>query len=149
MAERPIAAFPIGLVALDIDGTLIGDDLALRSRTIAAVTAARERGVHVSLVTGRMTSSAIVFARQLGLVDPIVAFQGALVRELPPPEHDPRLGRILDHRPLPALPAREVVTWARSVGLEPHVNHLERFVIQADDPRAEDYSSFLGARATV
>ncbi len=147
--DRPAAELPIGLVALDIDGTLIGDDLALRPRTIAAVASARERGVHVSLVTGRMTSSAIVFARQLGLVDPIVAFQGALVRELPPPERDPRLGRILDHRPLPAVPAREVVTWARSVGLEPHVNHLERFVIQADDPRAEDYSSFLGARATL
>jgi hydroxymethylpyrimidine pyrophosphatase-like HAD family hydrolase len=45
--------------------------------------------------------------------------------------------------------AREVVTWAQSVGLEPHVNHLERFVIRADDPRAEDYSSFLGSRAEI
>jgi hydroxymethylpyrimidine pyrophosphatase-like HAD family hydrolase len=35
------------------------------------------------------------------------------------------------------------------VGLEPHVNHLERFVIGADDPRAEDYSTFLGARAEI
>jgi hydroxymethylpyrimidine pyrophosphatase-like HAD family hydrolase len=35
------------------------------------------------------------------------------------------------------------------VGLEPHVNHLERFVIRADDPRAEDYSTFLGSRAEI
>jgi hydroxymethylpyrimidine pyrophosphatase-like HAD family hydrolase len=93
--------------------------------------------------------SALPFARQLGLVDPIVAYQGALIRDLPPPDRDPRLGRILRHRPLPAAPAREAIAWARSVGLAPHINHLERFVVQADDPRAEDYSAFFGANATV
>jgi len=147
--ERPAGAFPIGLVALDIDGTLIGEDLAITPRTVSAVAAAMARGVHVSLVTGRMTTSAIVFARRLGLVDPIVAYQGALVRELPPADRDPRLRRILRHTPLAADAAKEVVDWSKGVGLEPHVNHLERFVVQADDPRAEDYSSFLGARATV
>lgn len=145
----PAAAFPIGLIALDLDGTLIDDDLALRPRTIAAIAAARAQGVAVSIVTGRMTTSARPFARTLGLVDPIVAYQGALVRALPAAADDPRLGRILAHRPLAADAAREVIAWARSVGLEPHINHLERFVIGADDPRAEDYSAFLGSRAEV
>jgi Cof subfamily protein (haloacid dehalogenase superfamily) len=140
---------PIGLVALDIDGTLVGDDLVIGPRTLAAVRAAMDRGVHVSLVTGRMTTSALKFARSLDLVDPIVAYQGALIRALPPPDRDPRLGRILAHRPLPAAAAREVIAWSRTVGLEPHLNHLERFVVQSDDPRAEDYSSFIGARALV
>jgi Cof subfamily protein (haloacid dehalogenase superfamily) len=148
-AIRPAAALPIRLVALDIDGTLVGDDLVIGPRTLAAVRAAMDRGVRVALVTGRMTTSALRFARTLGLVEPIVAYQGALIRALPPATADPRLGRILAHRPLPAAAAREVITWSRSVGLEPHLNHLERFVIQADDPRAEDYSSFIGARALV
>ena len=148
-ATRPGPSFPIGLIALDLDGTLIGDDLVLGPRTVAAIGAARAAGVAVSIVTGRMTTSALPFARTLGLVDPIVAYQGALVRALPPPARDPRLGRILAHRPLGPDAAREVIAWARSVGLEPHVNHLERFVIQADDPRAEDYSTFLGARAEL
>ena len=148
-AARPAPAFPIGLIALDLDGTLIGEDLVLGPRTIAAISAARERGVAVSIVTGRMTTSALPFARTLGLIDPIVAYQGALVRAMLPRGADPRLGRILAHRPLAADAAREVIAWAKSVGLEPHVNHLERFVIQADDPRAEDYSTFLGARAEV
>jgi len=146
---RPKPGFPIELIALDLDGTLIGEDLVLGQRTLEAIAAARKRGIAVSIVTGRMTSSALPFARALGLVDPIVAYQGALVRALPPPSHDPRLGRILAHRPLAAAAARDVIGWAKSVGLEPHVNHLERFIIQADDPRAEDYSSWLGARADV
>jgi Cof subfamily protein (haloacid dehalogenase superfamily) len=146
--NRPAAALPIRLVALDIDGTLIGEDQFLRDRTVAAVRAARHRGVSVSLVTGRMSTSAIVFARKLGLTEPIVAYQGALIRALRP-DGDARLGRLLRHRPLAAAAAREVALWARSVGLEPHVNHLERFIIRADDPRAEDYSSFLGSRAEI
>ncbi len=146
---RPAPEFPIGLIALDLDGTLIGEDLELGPRIVAAIRAARERGVAVSIVTGRMTTSALPFARRLGLVDPIVAYQGALVRALPTPDADPRLGRILAHRPLAADAARDVIAWSKEVGLEPHVNHLERFVIQADDPRAEDYSTFLGARAEM
>ncbi len=146
---RPGAAFPIRLVALDIDGTLVGDDQLIPARTAAAVCGALDRGVHVSLVTGRMSTSARRFARRLGLVDPIVAYQGALIRELPPADCDPALGRILRHRPLAVDAARDVIAWARDAGLEPHVNDLEQFVIQADDPRAEDYSSFLGERDHV
>jgi hypothetical protein len=141
-------ALPIRLLALDLDGTLVGDDLLLRERTRAAIGAAIDRGVSVSIVTGRMATSAMVFARELGVRDPLVGFQGALIRAVPDPGFE-RLGRLLLHRPLAAAAAREAIEWSRSIGLDPHVNHLERFIIRADDPRAEDYSAFLGGRAVV
>lgn len=141
-------AFPIGLIALDLDGTLVGDDLVLHDRTKAAIGAALRRGVSVSIATGRMATSALRFARELGLRDPIVGYQGALIRAIPE-SGDERLGRLLLHRPLAAAATREAIEWTRSIGLDPHVNHLERFVIRADDPRAEDYSAFLGGRAIV
>ena len=142
------ARFPIRLLALDIDGTLVGQDLGLRDRTVAAVRAAVHRGVAVSLVTGRMASSAREFADVLALSAPIVAHQGAVIREMP------RLGsrshgRLLVHTPLSADVAREAVSWSRSRGLDPHINHLERLIIRADDPRADDYSRFLGVRASL
>ncbi len=140
--------FPIRLIALDLDGTLVGDDLVLRDRTKDAIGAALARGVSVSIVTGRMASSGVRFARELGLRDPIVGFQGAIIRAMRDPG-DERLGRLLFHRPLAAAAAREAIEWTRSIGLDPHVNHLERFIIRADDPRAEDYSAFLGGRAIV
>ena len=43
VTPRPI--LPIRLIAHDIDGTLIGDDLAIGPDTRAAVAAARARGV--------------------------------------------------------------------------------------------------------
>jgi len=140
--------FPIRLLALDIDGTLIGDDLTIGVRTKAAVRQAMARGVAVSLVTGRMVSSALRFARELDLTDPIVGYQGGLIREMPP-AGTTRVGRLLVHTPLGAETARDVLLWTRKHGLDPHVNHLERFILRADDPRADDYSAFMGARAEL
>jgi Cof subfamily protein (haloacid dehalogenase superfamily) len=140
--------FPIRLLALDIDGTLVGDDLVIGPRTKAAVSAAMARGVAVSLVTGRMASSALRFARELNLTAPIVGYQGGLIREMPPAGSS-RVGRLLVHTPLAAETARDVLLWTRAQGLDPHVNHLERFILRADDPRADDYSAFMGARAEL
>jgi hydroxymethylpyrimidine pyrophosphatase-like HAD family hydrolase len=90
-----------------------------------------------------MVSSALRFARELDLVAPIVGYQGALIREMPAPAST-RPGRMLIHTPLAASVAREVVIWAREHGLDPHVNHLERFIIRADDPLADEYMTFMG-----
>lgn len=147
-ASRPAAELPIRLVALDIDGTLVGEDLVVPDRTRAAISATVTCGVTVVLVTGRMATSAIRFAHALDLGGPIVAYQGALARCIPGPGSG-RVGRLLWHRPVPASVARDAVAWSRDRGLDPHVNHLERFILRADDPRADDYSAFLGSRAEL
>lgn len=139
---------PIELVALDIDGTLIGDDLIIGPDTRTAIAAAMRRGVQVSLVTGRMVSSAFRFARQLGLTAPIVGYQGGLIRAMPEAGSG-RVGSLLVHTPIRAEVAREIVEWTRACGLDPHLNHLERFILRADDPNADDYSAFMGARAEL
>jgi Cof subfamily protein (haloacid dehalogenase superfamily) len=146
--RRPSPTLPIRLLALDIDGTLVGEDLVLRERTRHAVTAAHHRGIAVSLVTGRMASSARAFAEVLGLDGPIVAYQGGVIRAMPPPGSR-SVGRLLVHRPLPIDVAREAIAWSKRHDVDPHINHLERFIIRADDPLAQDYSAFLGARAEL
>jgi Cof subfamily protein (haloacid dehalogenase superfamily) len=144
-------AFPIRMVAIDIDGTLVGDDFVIRERTRTAIETAVRRGIHVSLATGRMVTSAEALARTLGLRDPIVGAQGGIVRAMPTAaaSRDGRLGRLLHHRPLAAADAREAITWCMERGLDPHVNHLETFIIRADDPRVDDYSAFLGGSAKL
>jgi len=158
------AVRPIGLVVLDIDGTLVGDDLVLRERTKAAVAATLSRGIHVAIATGRMASSALRFADALGLSDPLIAYQGALIRAMPgaspgaspgalagasPRRARRGVGKLLVHTPMAADVAREVVAWSSARGLDPHINHLERFILREDDQNADDYSSFMGARAEL
>jgi Cof subfamily protein (haloacid dehalogenase superfamily) len=143
--RTPEPILPIAMIALDIDGTLVGDDLLIGGETRTAIRKARARGVIVSLITGRMVSSALRFARELDLVAPIVGYQGALIREMPAIDAT-RPGRLLIHTPMPADVARDVVVWARAQGLDPHVNHLERFIVRSDDPRADEYADFMGSR---
>lgn len=143
--------FPVRMIAIDIDGTLVGDDFVIRDRTRTAIETAVRRGIHVSLATGRMVTSAEPLARTLGLVDPIVGAQGGIVRAMPTraASRAGRFGRLLHHRPLAAADARDAISWCMERGLDPHVNHLETFIIRADDPRVDDYSAFLGGSAKL
>jgi hydroxymethylpyrimidine pyrophosphatase-like HAD family hydrolase len=63
---------------------------------------------------------------------------------MPAPGSD-RLGRLLIHTPMSPEVARDVVEWTRARGLDPHLNRLERFIVRADDPRADDYRVFMGS----
>jgi hydroxymethylpyrimidine pyrophosphatase-like HAD family hydrolase len=157
-AERPMPAFPIRMLALDLDGTILGHDFRIGDRTAAAIREAVRRGVRVSIATGRMASSAAVYAHQLGLIDPIIGHQGAVVRAMPaepvpidladPPFRAP-VGRILRHTPMAADAARDAIAWCLARGLDPHVNDLERIVVWRGDARFEDYSGYLGPEADI
>ncbi len=136
---------PIRLIALDIDGTLVGDDLVIGERTLAAIGEASRRGIAVSLVTGRMATSAMPFAEALGLRGPLVAQQGALIRGMPAPGSR-RLGRILFHRPLTPAVTVEIVRWCQERALIPHFNYLEWMIVAADESRIEEYRLFVGDR---
>jgi hydroxymethylpyrimidine pyrophosphatase-like HAD family hydrolase len=156
---RPEPEFPIRLLALDIDGTIVGSNVTLSDRTVAAIREAVSRGVRVSLATGRTHGSAVMFANRLGLTEPIVGHQGAVIRSMPDP--DPRadaalldsgavrgrIGRLLYHRPMAADVVRDALAWCWANGLQPHINHLERILIQDDDPHFEDYSAYFGKQA--
>jgi hydroxymethylpyrimidine pyrophosphatase-like HAD family hydrolase len=155
-AVRPDAAFPIRMLALDIDGTLVGPDMVLSERLVAAIRGAVAKGVRVSLATGRMPSSAAVFANRLGLVEPVIGHQGAIVRAMParrdpvtpePEARRARIGRILSHEPLAADVIADAVRWCQANGLDAHINSVERIIVQEGDPNFADYSAYLGKAA--
>jgi len=152
-AIAPQPEFPIRLVALDIDGTLVGPDVRLSDRTISVIREASRRGVRVSLATGRMPSSAVVFANRLGLTEPIVGHQGAVIRAMPAPgawtddalsPFRGPIGKLLHHEPMRPDVVREALAWCAANDLDPHLNHLERILVQEGDPRFADYSAYLG-----
>ena len=70
----------IRLLALDLDGTLVGDDLTVSPRVGRAVAAAQALGVTVTLATGRMFDVTRSFAQELGIKAPLICYQGALIR---------------------------------------------------------------------
>ncbi|HEV7503171.1 MAG TPA: HAD-IIB family hydrolase [Vicinamibacteria bacterium] len=101
------------LLALDIDGTLLGSDKRLSERTRRAVSAARDTGVRVVLVTGRRYPAARPIAVQLGAGIPLVLHHGALAVE-PEPERDHEgVPRILRCLPLDAETVRAAIRIGR------------------------------------
>jgi Cof subfamily protein (haloacid dehalogenase superfamily) len=141
-------ALPIRLIALDIDGTLVGDDLVIGERTRQAISEAGHRGITVSLVTGRMATSAVPFAEALGLTGPIVAQQGALVRAMPA-AGSKRPGRLLHHRPLRPAVTVDIVRWCQERDLTPHFNYLEWMIVGSTEERLEEYRLFVGDRLRI
>lgn len=140
-------ALPIRLIALDIDGTLVGDDLAVGQRTRDAVAEAGRRGIAVNLVTGRIATSAVPFAEALGLTGPVVAQQGALIRAMPADSKRP--GKLLFHRPLRPEVTLEIVRWCQEHDLIPHFNYLEWMIVGSTEERLEEYRLFAGDRLRI
>lgn len=101
-ARTDIRTPPYRLVALDLDGTVMGHDLVIPPAVIAAVAAARAAGVHVTLATGRMFGATLPFARQLGITAPLICYQGALIR-------DPATDEVLLATNMPGDAAAEAV----------------------------------------
>lgn len=68
------------LVALDIDGTLLDSQGQLPPENAEAVKVTSKLGIRVILVTGRRFSTAKRIAESLGLDNPLVVHNGALIR---------------------------------------------------------------------
>ncbi len=99
----------IGLVAIDLDGTLLNSAKEITDTTAAVLRAAREEaGVRIVLASARPPRSVLPFYRLLGLDTPMVNYNGALVMH-------PGDGRVLSHLPIPARAAREIIVLARQI----------------------------------
>jgi release factor glutamine methyltransferase len=70
----------IRLLALDMDGTLMGEDLVISPRVRRAIATAQARGVVVTLATGRMLDFVLPFARDLKITAPLICYQGGVIQ---------------------------------------------------------------------
>jgi Cof subfamily protein (haloacid dehalogenase superfamily) len=116
------------LVAADLDGTLIGRDLAWAAGLPEALEALQAAGVRTVICTGRMLQSARRVVARLGLIEgPIICYQGALIADLGSEEW-------LRHVPMDGEAAAEVVRHVRAMGrqLNAYIDD-ELFVEQVTD----------------
>lgn len=71
------------LIALDMDGTLLDDNLQISDQNIMWIRKAMENGVTVILSTGRGHINAIDYADQLNLNTPMITVNGSEIWETP------------------------------------------------------------------
>ncbi|CAG7839679.1 HAD family hydrolase [Clostridium novyi B str. ATCC 27606] len=69
------------LICLDMDGTLLNNNKKISDRTKEAIKKAHKKGVKIAISTGRIFTSAKYYAHILGISAPIIASNGAYIRE--------------------------------------------------------------------
>lgn len=130
----------IKLIAIDMDDTLLNEVQLITPRTREAIRLAMDRGVGVTIATGRMFCSALPFARELGIELPLITYNGAMVRE-------GATGRILFHRPIPVETAQAVGEIFREHGwyLQKYVDDV--LYVSELDENALYYANYAGVEA--
>jgi hypothetical protein len=105
----------IKLVALDLDGTLLGPGFKIGEADRDAIADARRAGVHVTIDTTRWFELAAITARRLGLASPLVVHNGAHIRAA---EAD---SNVL-HLPIETVVAREIAEFCDQRGWESYTS---------------------------
>lgn len=101
----------IRLIALDLDGTLLGPQSQIYAQSVAAIAKARARGVRVVIATGRSIQEGVAYARLAGCDPLVVALGGAALV-------DGETGRCLRRWKLPRTSALAALDFCRANGLE-------------------------------
>jgi hydroxymethylpyrimidine pyrophosphatase-like HAD family hydrolase len=105
----------IKLLVIDIDGTLLNPEGKITERTLAAVQAAQQAGIIVTLATARRYSNTRQIANELGLESPIIVYDGVLIVDHP-------TARILHMDPFQADIAQQAVEVLVNHKLQPVVH---------------------------
>lgn len=123
-----------GLVAFDVDGTLVGRDLTISQPVRDAVARMLRAGIAGCLVTGRMYRATLPFARELELDTPLICYQGAAII-------DPATDDVLTHTALSNEIVREVIAIAERDRMHLQLYRNDEYYCESRNRFSELYAS--------
>lgn len=130
-----MSIFTPGLIALDMDGTILNSSSELSSRTRNALRAAISCGIHVAVATGRMYPSALPVIKEIGISTPSIFYNGAVVR-------DPVSGEILLERGLGKELTAEILSFYREKDWYIQIYSDDKLYVKDNhDPRSRFYEN--------
>lgn len=130
------------LVAFDLDGTLIGRDLAISLRVRESIARMQAEGVAGVMVTGRMYRAALPFARALDFDAPLICYQGAAIV-------DPSNDRVLRDIPLPNSTVRAIITIAQSSGMHLQLYRNDSYYCERRNQFSDLYAQFAQIQPVI
>ncbi len=125
----------VRLVALDLDGTVLGPGTEIAAELPGVLRRAADAGVWITLATGRMLLSAAGVQRRLGIEGPLLAYNGGAVR-------------LTDgagwSEGIPLAAAHAIGRLCRERGYFLQCYLGDEVFVSAADPRADAYSALAG-----
>ena len=122
----------IKMIATDIDGTILpwANDFTPGLRN--CIKKLQQNGVKVVLVTGRMHSSAIHVAKDLGLDTPIISYQGGLIKDID--------GNTIHEEDMAISTAKEIIEWSRKENIHLNLYLDDKLYVEKDDDEVKQYT---------
>jgi len=101
------------LLVMDVDGTLVDRERRISARNASALAAVRERGIKLTLASGRSFESITPFAQAIGVDAPLILYNGCRLQDF-------ATKRILEDHRLPLIQAQRALQLLERYDL--HVN---------------------------
>ncbi|MGE1062332.1 Cof-type HAD-IIB family hydrolase [Megasphaera paucivorans] len=133
----------IKMVAIDLDDTLLRDDITVSDHTVHTIGLARKKDVTVVIATGRMFSTAQPYGKQLKLGDiPMMLYSGALIQTVD-------TGTILYHCPIDLQDANTLLMLAKEKQwfLQTYIDDVVR--VPYYNHYIENYENITGTKALI
>ena len=125
---------PYKLVALDLDDTLLNAEFKISPRNQEAIRRVVEKGVLVTIATGRMYRSALRYARELEIDLPLILYHGAMIREAVS-------GKMLRYSPVPRELAMEILQFTAAENYHVNLYIDDRLFVHAESDESRYYQT--------
>lgn len=132
----------IKLLALDLDDTLLDSQKKISAACVNAIKQARDKGILITLATGRMYQAAVPYALELGIELPLITYQGAWVKNI-------LSGEELFYRPLHTDIARDIMQYLKSQNIYFHSYFNDMLYVDRDGKECREYAGKTAVKAVI
>lgn len=138
-----LSKVPCRLLTLDLDGTLLNNDHDVSRRNIKILQMAEQQGIMAVLVSGRMHQSMLPISQKIGLRNPIISYNGGMVKHA-------ETGEVTFHLPVPRLFAVQLIEYCQRTGLHLNFGWNDQLYVRECNEWSALYESRTGvvAKAT-
>jgi len=134
----------IKLLAIDLDGTIVGPGLQISEPVLKALNHAMiDKNVKVVVATGRMHQSALPFAQTIGTPEPVVSYQGGMIRA------QNNGNKPLYHMPIDIETSRQVMTLLLEENINANLYMNDVLYVNPQNTFAVEYAKLAGVQPTV
>lgn len=134
---------PIEMIAIDLDDTLLRDDISVSDYTKHVLQAAMDKGIKIVIATGRMFQSARHWGKALGLSDmPVVSYTGAMTGLC-------GSGKIISDVRIPLPLAKDILQTIGEHGWYGQAYVADELYVPFRDERTDAYERQCGVKAHV
>jgi Cof subfamily protein (haloacid dehalogenase superfamily) len=130
------------LVAIDMDGTLLTPKLDISKETVETVRKVIEKGVVITLSTGRMYPAALPFAKMLQLDVPIITCNGAMTK-------CSITGKVYDVKSIESKYSLEILKYCQDEGLSVSIYDDDEIFIGKNSENMEIHEEIDAAKPKV